>query len=639
MKVAFGVLIALMLTVTMVTVSDVETADAAEPPISNVSYDSDVGGLIIDVPDADGIRAIVNASGADTLNGNAIFTDGRAVVPFDNVSAGHYNLNIRVQGYSDPHMASIDICELTIISGPQQYTVFLSAGDYTLKDYSDYGFQAPEGKEFGGWTFDGDTYQPGSTIEIAPSGDSYTLRVQAVWNDSGETPQTTVSFAPETEGTGSFEIAPEGPVTVDVGTAITENEDTLTIGDYTITAVPANGYEFSGWEYTGDTVSEDMTITAVFTETVGPGPTYYDVNVNKVTGGTASADPTRAEAGATITLTATPDQGYVFVEWQVSGGITVGDDGTFVMPAQNVTVTPVFEKVPVPVTGVTVTGDETAIERTTKQYTATVEPSDATDKTVTWSVSDTSVATVDQDGNVTFLTPGTVEIIAAASSGASDSIEVTVKERTATGISATVGVYDQGDTFRWDDVTVTVHYDNGQTETVETGYTIDLEDGKTLDTPGSVETEVHYNGMDCPLEITIRAPGQVVIDVTVMGGGVFGTLYVQCDDDVPKEFTSNGRITVDEGTIITITYDTDLVITPTLTLDGRVIGNGHSFTAESDSRVMISFIADDDDDEPVSPPVYIPEDDDDSTIYIVAVAAAAVVAILAALILMQTRKS
>ena len=37
MKVAFGVLIALMLTVTMVTVSDVETADAAEPPISNVS--------------------------------------------------------------------------------------------------------------------------------------------------------------------------------------------------------------------------------------------------------------------------------------------------------------------------------------------------------------------------------------------------------------------------------------------------------------------------------------------------------------------------------------------------------------------------------------------------------------------------
>ena len=39
--------------------------------------------------------------------------------------------------------------------------------------------------------------------------------------------------------------------------------------------------------------------------------------------GTASASPAKAAAGTEITLTATPNKGYHFKEWQVISGRTV----------------------------------------------------------------------------------------------------------------------------------------------------------------------------------------------------------------------------------------------------------------------------------------------------------------------------
>ena len=632
MKVAFGVLIALMLSVTMVTACDIETADAAEPPISSISFDSDAGGLIIEAPVEDGIRAIVSMSGQGSVSGSGLFTDGTAVVSFSDISEGNYSLSVRIQGYDDRYTGSIEICELIITSGSQQHSVLLSTGEYTLKDYSDYGFQAPEGKEFGGWTFDGVNYQPGSTIQIEPDNGSYTLRIQAVWNDSGEPTQTAVSFV--ADGNGSFEITPEGPVTVNVGTSIIANGDTLTIGDYTITAKAGENYEFSRWEYSGTSVTENMTITAVFTETTGT--TYYDVTVNQVTGGTAAANPARAEAGTTVDLSVDLDEGYVLTGWKViSGDITIANN-SFVMPASDVTVEPVIEEITIPVTGVTVSGAETAIEGTTVQYTATVLPEDATHGDIVWSVDDESVATVDQNGKVRFLTPGPVTITATAG-GVSGSITVEVFERSPESISAVVGVYDKGDTFNWDDVTVTVHYNNGQSETITDGFTVDLADGALLDTPGTIETTVHYDSMECTLEVTVRAPGQVAITVNVVGGGLFGGAVLYWDDE-SRTITTYGTILVDEGTQVTLSCDG--LFAPTVTVDGQVVDSDYTFLAVKDMTFMVVFPTDDDDDDdPVNPSTPVQDGDDDSTTYIVAIAAAAVVAILAALILMQTRKS
>ena len=83
----------------------------------------------------------------------------------------------------------------------------------------------------------------------------------------------------------------------------------------------------------------------------------------------------------------------------------------------------------IPVTGVLL--DQNALTLTegdTVQLTATVEPANATNKGVTWKSSDTSIATVSEDGTVTAISAGTVTITATAKdgSGVSASCSVTV---------------------------------------------------------------------------------------------------------------------------------------------------------------------------------------------------------------------
>ena len=72
--------------------------------------------------------------------------------------------------------------------------------------------------------------------------------------------------------------------------------------------------------------------------------TEYTVTVRDDGYGTGSADPASATAGTEITLTATPNAGYHFKEWQVmSGDVTVRDD-KFTMPGSDVEVKAIFEE-------------------------------------------------------------------------------------------------------------------------------------------------------------------------------------------------------------------------------------------------------------------------------------------------------
>ena len=109
-----------------------------------------------------------------------------------------------------------------------------------------------------------------------------------------------------------------------------------TPGTYTV--VPAAALK-SGWDerYSLNRVNGTLTVEDKVEE-------LFTVTVTSGGNGTVSASHVKAVADTEITLTATPDKGYHFKEWQViSGGVTIKDD-KFTMPSANVEVKAIFEK-------------------------------------------------------------------------------------------------------------------------------------------------------------------------------------------------------------------------------------------------------------------------------------------------------
>ena len=102
-------------------------------------------------------------------------------------------------------------------------------------------------------------------------------------------------------------------------------------------------HTFGNWMPNSDGTTQSRICTKCkHTETASIS--MYSVTVSTDGNGTAKADKTSAPAGTVVTLTATPDTGYRFKQWQVvTGGVTIKDN-KFTMPAGNVEVKAIFEK-------------------------------------------------------------------------------------------------------------------------------------------------------------------------------------------------------------------------------------------------------------------------------------------------------
>ena len=176
----------------------------------------------------------------------------------------------------------------------------------------------------------------------------FTVRaLNSVGNDKKEL-SITITNAPAAEHAVTV-------ITDGNGTASASSTSATAGTEITLTATPNTGYHFKEWKVESPTglvitnnkflmPDSNVEVKAIFEEDAPPVPTEFTITVKTEGNGTASASPDKAVAGTEIRLTATPNTGYHFKEWQVmSGGVTIMDD-KFTMPSANVEVKAIFEK-------------------------------------------------------------------------------------------------------------------------------------------------------------------------------------------------------------------------------------------------------------------------------------------------------
>jgi uncharacterized protein YjdB len=137
----------------------------------------------------------------------------------------------------------------------------------------------------------------------------------------------------------------------------------------------------------------------------------------------------------------------------------------------------------------------------TRKFTASVSPSNAANKTVTWMSSDESVASVSLDGTVTAIGGGTVYIYAYASDGGGAQGYATVTVTAAvTGVSVSPDIY-----------------------TLEVGGSVSL--FASISPPNATNQAVTWLSSNSRVasvdqygNVTARAPGSVTITVTTIDG-------------------------------------------------------------------------------------------------------------------------
>ena len=166
------------------------------------------------------------------------------------------------------------------------------------------------------------------------------VAIKAIFEEDSPFAPTKHTVTVKTDGNG---IAFASPLLAVAGTEIT------------LTAMPKEGYHFKEWQVISGGVAiennkflmpdTNVEVKAFFEEGAPPAPTKYTVTVTTEGGGTASASPAKTAAGTEITLTATPNTGYHFKEWQVESpaGLVITNN-KFTMPDSNVAVKAIFEE-------------------------------------------------------------------------------------------------------------------------------------------------------------------------------------------------------------------------------------------------------------------------------------------------------
>ena len=297
------------------------------------------------------------------------------------------------------------------------------------------------------------------------------------------------------------------------------------------------------------------------------------------------------------TITVSRGVGTLLIEFQINESIPPADGAykivTNLLPVgagwpdriDEITIAPI--SVVMPVDGVSIdnclAGD--LPKGDSHQLSVIVSPTNASDQSVTWSSSDTSVATVSDNGLVTGIDDGTASIIVTTNDGAfTDTCEITVETINVTGVSlmncpaadlvigtthqltaevSPANAYDQSIVWSSSDDAIATIDDNGLITAVSEGsvtITVTTTDGAFTDICEITVVTIPVTDVtisECPAsDLEVGATHQ--LSYTVLPEDAINKIITwSSSDDAIASVDENGLITAVSDGLATITITTD----------------------------------------------------------------------------------
>ena len=250
---------------------------------------------------------------------------------------------------------------------------------------------------------------------------------------------------------------------------------TVTVNPIAVTSVSLNKTSLS---FTGTGSSQTLTATVSPSNATNKTLTWSSSNTSVAT---VSNGVVKAVGFGTATITAKSNNGKT-----ASCSVTVN---------------------PIQPTGIKATPETSTLYglNGTVKLSANVMPSNATNKAVTWSSRNTSVATVSSDGTVKAVGYGTTVITATTVNGLTSNCTINVKKEEVTSLTIatkpTKTNYYVGDTLNTAGLTLKAAYNNGTTQTITGGFTCTP---TALSTAGVQTVTVNYGGKTATFTVNVQ---------------------------------------------------------------------------------------------------------------------------------------
>ena len=269
------------------------------------------------------INVTANPSNGGTVTGGGTYNQGASCTVTATANSGFTFTNWTENG--------------AVVSTNASYTFTVTSSRTLVANFQpqaqNYTITVSANPANGGSVTGGGTYQQGQscTVQATPASGYTFLR----WTENGSQVSTNASYTFTVTGNrtlvAQFQAQPQN-YTISVSANPANGGTVSGGGTYqqgqtcTVSATPANGYTFVKWTENGNQVSTN----ANFTFTVTGNRTlvaqfqaqsyYIATTANPTNGGTTSGNGLY-QYGETCTVTATPAQGYDFVNWKENGNV------------------------------------------------------------------------------------------------------------------------------------------------------------------------------------------------------------------------------------------------------------------------------------------------------------------------------